>query len=416
MRARARWLWPFAALGLGVLAALILLATPPEVEVRAPEAPVPLVRVVTVRRGDVPLQVRTHGTVAPRTESDLVPEVAGRVVWVAPALVSGGFFEEGDPLLRIDPTDYQVGLEEARANVARAESEAARARLERERQRSLAARDAASAARLDDAENGARVTEAAVRAARAARTRAERDLERAEIRAPYRGRVREESVDVGQFVSRGAPVARLYAVDYAEVRLPVADEELAHMELLALGGADLDGQGPPVRLTARFAGRDHAWTGRIVRTEGEIDPRSRMVHVVARVEDPYRVERVEGAEGREAEATAPLAVGLFVEAEIEGRVVRDAVVLPRAALRADGRVLVVDGESRLRFREVGVARVSREQVVVESGLAEGERVCVSALATVVDGMAVRPVSDDAPPGAEPGAEPERAESGGEGTS
>jgi hypothetical protein len=119
----------------------------------------------------------------------------------------------------------------------------------------------------------------------------------------------------------------------------------------------------------------------VVRTEGEIDPRSRMVHVVARVEDPY---------GRAAaDGRTPLAVGLFVEAEIEGERLESAVVLPRRALRADERVLVVDAGERLRFREVEIARRVGDRVVIVGGLAAGERVVVSPLQTVSDGMAVR---------------------------
>jgi multidrug efflux pump subunit AcrA (membrane-fusion protein) len=220
--------------------------------------------------------------------------------------------------------------------------------------------------------------------------------------------VRAERVDVGQFVTRGVAVATLYAVDYAEVRLPIPDRELAYVDLplvyrpqagseAGTETAATDG-GSPVRLRAEFAGREHVWTGRIVRTEGEIDPKSRMVHAVARVEDPY---------AREADGERPpLAVGLFVEAEILGRSVDAAVMLPRAALRRDEAgpgepardghfVLVVSDEGRLEFRPVEVLRSEREQVVIGAGLSAGERVCVSPLSAPVDGMLVR-VAGEAP--------------------
>jgi multidrug efflux pump subunit AcrA (membrane-fusion protein) len=199
--------------------------------------------------------------------------------------------------------------------------------------------------------------------------------------------VREERVDVGQFVARGAPLVTLYAVDYAEVRLPVPDRELSYLDL-PLAFTDPAGrEGPLVELGAEFAGRAHTWQGRIVRTEGEIDPRSRTVNVVARVEDPY---------GRaSAERGVPLAVGLFVEAAIQGREVSDAVVLPRTALRDSQQVIVVDDESRLRFRRVDVLRVQGDEVVIGEGLSTGERVCISPLVAPVEGMSVR-VEDDPP--------------------
>lgn len=395
------WL-PLAVVALGVAAVALMLATRRPVEVRPPAVPVPLVRVVPVEVRPVTLRVRTHGTVAPRTESELVPEVSGRVTWVSPDLVSGGFFDAGQALLRIDRSDYEVAQARAEADLARARSEAQRAERELERQRTLAQREVASAARLDDAATAAQVAKAAVAQAEAALRKARQDLARTEIHAPFPGRVRDERVDVGQFVTRGQPVASLYAVDWAEVRLPVPDEELAHVDVPLLrrppppegeGGNGAAPPGPEVRLTARFAGRRHVWSGRVVRTEGEIDPRSHMVHVVARVEDPYG--RAAGGE------RTPLAVGLFVEAEIQGHHLERAVVLPREALRPGDRVWLVDEEDRLRIRPVEVVRSTEEEVIIGSGLEAGDRVTLSPLSSVVDGMQVRPVPVDGGPALEP---------------
>jgi len=401
MRRRAKLLVPLGILTVGLLGVALIVWTRPEAEFSRPEISAPLVRVQRVDLGPVDFVVRAHGTVTPRTESDLIPQVSGPVVWVSPALASGGFFEEGEPLIRIDPADYAVALESTRAAVARSESEYERAQKELERQKRLAVQSVASASRYDDAVNTERIAAAALREARAARERAERDLERTEIQAPYAGRVREEKVDVGQFITRGSPVGRIYAVDYAEVRLPIPDAELGFMDLPMLyrGETPEDG-GTPVRLRARFAGSEHTWTGRIVRTEGEIDARSRMVNVVARVEDPYG--RSGGpARGEDGTAVAvslrrrpPLAVGLFVEAEIQGRRVDGTVTLPRSALRDGDNVLVVDREGRIRFRDVTVLRREGEQVVVGGGLAAGENVVVSPLAAAVDGMKVTIAHDE----------------------
>jgi RND family efflux transporter MFP subunit len=341
------------------------------------------VRALEIAPRELQLSVHTHGTVVPRTESDLVPEVSGPVTWVSPALVSGGFFALGEPLLRIDVLDYQVALEQASARLARAASEQRRAAKELIRQRGLAERRVASAAQLDDAENAAHVAEAVLREARASLSRAERDLERTEIVAPYDGRVRSESVDVGQFISRGAPVAKLFAVDYAEVRLPVPDEELAFLDLPLLYRDDPPGMGPEVILRARFAGAEHEWRARVVRTEGELDPKSRMVTVVARVQDPY---------ARDGER-APLSVGLFVAAEILGDSIASAVTLPRSALREGDQVFVIDAEGRLRSRDVDVLRIVGNEVVLRSGLDAGERVCISALQSAIEGMHVRIAPD-----------------------
>lgn len=379
----ARSLLPLAILALGAGLSALAVITRPQVEPKISKTLAPLVRVAEVVPRNLVLVVRGHGTVVPRSESDLVPQVSGEVVWISPALVAGGFFDTGEALLRIDPTDYELALEAARAAVARAESELLKSRKERERQRRLAESNAASEARIDQAENAFRGAEAGLRETRAHRVRAERDLARTEVHAPYAGRVREESVDVGQFASRGAPLAKLYAVDFAEVRVPIPDRELAYLELpLGTRAGDApSGDGPRVTLRANFAGTQHAWEGRLVRTEGEIDPRSRTVTVVARVEDPYG--RIGG------DTRPPLAVGLFVDVEIEGRAVEEAVVLPRLALRDGGQVYVVDADDRLQIRKVEILREDRDQVVIASGLNAGERVSVSPLRGAVEGMTVR---------------------------
>jgi hypothetical protein len=182
----------------------------------------------------------------------------------------------------------------------------------------------------------------------------------------------------------------------------VPDAELDFVDLPMLyRGETPEGGGPEVRLRARFAGGEHTWDGRVVRTEGEIDARSRMVNVVAQVEDPYgRGEATNGGDdgggdpGAAQRERPPLAVGLFVEAEIRGRRVEEAVVLPRSALRDGDRVLVVDADGRMHFREVEVLRGERSQVVIGGGLAAGEDVIVSPLSAVVEGMQVRIARDE----------------------
>ena len=380
---RLKVILPAAAIAVSLLGAAVLIATSSPVEGRPSARQIRPVRVLEAHPGTVQLRVLSQGTVAPRTESALIPEVSGPVVWVSPALVSGGYFEAGQVLLRIDPLDHEAALERARASVARAEGEYEHARQVLERQRGLASRNVVSAAALDEAERSGRVTEAALREARVARGQAERDLARTEIKAPFTGRVRDERVDVGQFLSRGNAFGTIYATDYVEVRLPVPDHQLAYLDVPLWDRGDLEGELPEVTLSARFAGAEHAWQGHIVRTEGEIDPKSRMVHVVARVEDPYAIS----ADG----TRPPLAVGLFVNAEIAGRSAEQVTLVPRSAMREGSRVLVVDQENRLRYRDVEVLRIDRDDVLIRTGLDAGERVCISQLQTVVEGMEVRPI-------------------------
>ncbi|HEB89243.1 MAG TPA: efflux RND transporter periplasmic adaptor subunit [Deltaproteobacteria bacterium] len=432
---RSKKMQPVLILAATALIVLVLVLVRRKPEEHPPPRLAPLVRVTVAEPTGHRFFVTAHGSVSPRTESDLVPQVSGEVLWIAPSLAAGGFFEKGDVLARIDTADYKVEREAARAAVARAESEYRRAKKELDRQRSLADRSVASQSRIDDAENAFRVAEAGLREARARLERADRDLARTNLTAPYRGRVRSKQVDVGQFVTRGTPIARVFAVDYAEVRLPIPDRDLAFLDvplIPVLWNEDekrnAGEAGSPVHLSAEFAGGIHRWEGTLVRTEAELDPRSRMVHLVARISDPYGLEPILGgrrksgdpsalgsesdtppeeetgidhdeggatdrSDTRRASEEVPLSVGLFVKAEIEGRRVDHAFVLPRDALRGDGLVYVIDPEDRLRFRTVEVLRTERDRFVVGDGLEAGDRVCTSPLQAVLDGMQVRVIED-----------------------
>ncbi len=384
------WL-PIAILALGGVGTVGLVAATPTLDTRKPQHKSPSVRVVRAIPQAVNLLVRTQGTVVPRTESELVAEVSGRIISVSPSLASGGFLEPDEVLVTIDPSDYEIGLERARAALARAESQVGLARTALERQQSLAKRKVGSSKDLDSAHNSERVAEANLRDARAAVTQAERDLERTRVRVPYAGRVRQKKVDVGQYVNRGTPVARVYAVDYAEVRLPIPDRDAAYLDLPIdyRGHPGHEGKhaGPAVLLRAQYAGREHTWTGRIVRTEGELDPRTRMIHAVARVEDPY---------GRGDDPhRPPLAVGLFVDAEIEGRRREGVIVLPREALRGSDQVAIIDESGRIELRKIEVLRRDRDRVLVASGIQAHERVAAGPIAVAVNGMRVRVFEQDA---------------------
>ena len=400
MRRFLQWVLPPLVVAAGVLIAFAMVANRPEVAMDIERAAPPAVRFVEVARDEVRWTVRSQGTVRPRTVVRLVSEVAGRVNEVSPALAVGAFVEEDQVLVELDGRDYEFAAARARADIARAEValglEQAEAEVARREWKELGSGEASGLALREPQLAEAR---AALEAARAVLGQAELDLERTAIRAPFAGRVRSERADVGQYLGRGEEVAVLYAVDVAEIRLSIPDRELAALDLSrerASNGASRGGNGafqggtgafeagPRVILRATFGGAERDWVGHVVRAEGEIDPKSRMVNLIAEVEDPYGL-RVEGA-------GVPLAFGLFVEAEILGVTRPDVVRLPRAALREGGAVLVVDRDDRLWRRQVEVLRADEGDVFVGAGLESGERVCVSALATVIDGMRVRPVS------------------------
>ena len=377
---KAKVMVPISILAIALLGAATLLATSQRLEPTQPD-PIPtVVRALTVHPKTVGMMVHAQGAVSPRTETNLVPEVSGTVVWVSPNLVSGGYFEYGELLLKVDNRDYQNLVERAEASISRAEAEDQLAQFNLTRSIELEAQKLISQADLESAVRSADVAEAELQDARVILEQAKRDLERTEIHAPFTGLVRSERVDTGQFVSRGESVASIYGSDYVEVRLPIADSQLAYLNVpLTQRGELKEIDAPMTTLSANFAGTEQKWFGRIVRTEAEIDAMSRMVHAVARIRA-----------GEDGNNMSP-PVGLFVQADIEGRLVDNVCVLPRSALRNDSQVLIIDTDNRLHYRTVEILRIYRDEIYITNGLSGGEVVCLSPLQTVVNGMLVSPV-------------------------
>jgi RND family efflux transporter MFP subunit len=370
-----------AAYGLN---ALLAERSGPEKQTAPP--PPPLVRVVAAESADVVFEVFSQGDVRASVESRLSPRVTGSIEWVSPSFVVGGFFTQGDVLLKLDVRDYELAIIQAEARVASADLVVAREESESE----VAQSEWESLGSGDAGDLVLRVPHLLEARALAAASRAELEqahlnLERTKIRAPFDGRVRTRAADLGQVVGPNSDLATLYATHEVEVRLPVADSELEFLELPLDFRGDVAGEGEPdVVLSTRFAGKEWAWEGYIVRAEGEVDPLTRMVHLVALVQDPYAEA---GGDGQ-VSGRPPLSLGMFVSAVIQGREVQGVVVLPRAALRAGSRVYVVDEQGRLRGRAVQVLRTQADSVVLASGVEPGELVCVSILEAPVDGMTV----------------------------
>ncbi len=368
-------------IALGATVFLVLTAGKPQLKRSRPPVPVPMVRALKVNTGPQVITIRGEGTVKPLREIQLIPEVSGKVVYTSPALVDGGGFKKGQVLLRIDPVDYELAITLARARVKDSES-----RLKVAEEEAAAAREEWRLLYKDSSESAgeppalvAKVPQLAAARAKLAADRADLrkallNLERTRLAAPFNGRVSQENVDIGQYVSIAQPLASLFSTEAAEIVVPLDDAALYWFYVP--GFTPGTGPGAAVKISAHIAGRALTWSGRVVRAEGKLDERTRMINVVVHVDKPYATR-------------PPLAVGLFVTAQIQGRTLENATVIPRAALREDSRVWVVDGEGRLNFRRVTVARLGSRHAIISSGLKDGERVVTSSLNIVTDGMKVR---------------------------
>ena len=337
----------------------------------------PLVEVMTAEVADVPLLVAGNGEVVPKVAVDVVPQVGGKVIAVSRSLVAGGFFRAGETLIEIEPRDYELAVERAQAAVARAA-----VALQREEAEALVARQEWDELHPgEEPPSGLVVREpqilqarAELEAANADLAVAELNLERTKTTLPFDGVVVSESIDIGQFVTVGARLARVYGTDAVEVRVPLDSRELAWFEIPARGR----GAGSEAEIQARYGGRTVTWNGRVTRMEAQVDQSSRMVHVVVEVPRPY-----ETSDGRPA-----LLPGTFVDVSIFGRTLEGVVEVPRFAMHEGDRIWVyTDGV--MDIREVEVLRAERERLLISAGLEDGDLVVLTPLDAVTDGMALR---------------------------
>ena len=331
---------------------------------------------------DVQLSVKTQGEARPQTEIDLVPEIGGKIVYVSPNFIEGGIIKKGEVLLRIEDADYKVSVIRAQAQVAQAEQSVIREKAEGE----IAKQDyqelgigkaSPLALRLPQQAQAL----ASLQAAEAELASANLQLKRTEVRAPFTGRVKTKNSDIGQFVSPGRTLGRIFSTSIVEVRLPLSDSDLSKIDLPIAYVAKNRASAIDVELNAIIAGKRRYWSGKIMRTASTYDTQTRALFAIAEVVDPYG----SGA----SENGYPLAPGLFVDAEISGKIYQEIIVLPRDGLRPDNEVYVVDDKGKADIRKVKVLDSDSERALLLGGVDEGELVVLSPMEKSRTSMSLR---------------------------
>ena len=352
--------------------------------------PIITVETVQLKSTDMRFTISSQGNVSPHTETSLVSEISGVVTEVSPGFVVGGFFKKGEILLRLDPADYEVAVQQARANLLimkarqdREEAQVEQAKKEWDmsgRPRSAAPSVALRTPYLQEAK-------ANVLFAQAELDKAERKLKQTVIRAPYDGMIKEKLVDVGQYVTSGTQLAQTFAVDFAEVRLPLTDQDITYLELPNPANPENSESdpGPEVELTSIIGGRKYRWPARIVRTEGVIDQRTRVHYAVARITDPYNL--------RDSNERPPLPMGSFVKAGIKSTLVQNVIAVPLQAIRGMNQVLVKDEQDRLKIYKVKIIRADKDFAYINGGVLDDREAITTAVYNPIDGMPIQSSED-----------------------
>ena len=333
----------------------------------------PLVDIFSVQLKQQSLVINSFGAFKPKHQTQLMAEVSGRIIALSPSFVSGGTLKKGEMLAQIDPSDYQASLLEAQANVQRAnaslQEEIALGKVaQREWQGTTSITPTALALRKPQLAR----EQANVRSSEAALARAERNLQRTKIVAPYDALVNTRSADLGQFAGTGSNLGQISSINLGEIRLPISNADYAYLDFSAQQGQ--------VTLTHSGNGQQQQqWQAKIVRDEGVIDQDSRMVYLVAEVKNPYQLQ-------------PKLKFGTFVEAAIASAPVAGLAAIPSHLYR-EGKVSIIesgpDGTKVLRQREVTLFKRDKNQVYISGGLAQGDLIAVTKIEHLFDGMTVR---------------------------
>ncbi|VAX01709.1 Membrane fusion protein of RND family multidrug efflux pump [hydrothermal vent metagenome] len=373
-----------------VILVVLLFIFKPQVEKLAVVKKIASVQIETVKPATVKIPVISRGTVIPRTSVTLSAQVIGEIIKVSNNFENGGFFNKGDVLVEINPLEYQLAIHTAEAQVASAKQQLAQAKAKASQ--AIANLKALGAKRLKQASAYARhepqlaEADANLKAAQASYAIAKLNLKHTKVIAPFNGRITKKHIDLGNYLTIGKPVADIYAVDFAEVRLPLSDRQLALLDQSWLYQSSSDiNKRTAVILKVEFLGKHYDWPASIVRSEGMVDQRDRLVYLVAQVKDPYTIVS-------EYPNRPPLAFGLYVDAIIEGRAFDNIIKIPRDALRNEHHVWLATAENTLEIKKITLLHKGIDSIYISSGISTGDRIIITPLDIVTEGMKLKVIN------------------------
>ena len=382
MNKHYKWLIPAGVLGVLLALAALIYANPPASPQRRPAmGPNLVVETVPVSVQSYMVELQSYGTVQPRTQTTLIAQVRGQIVYVNPNVRNGGYFKKGEVLASIDARDYEADvriaeaiLMDSRQQLAEAEARTIQAREDWERLGN-SGEAPGLVLRLPQLE----AAKARVVSAESTLQKARLELERTDIVAPYAGRILRKQADIGQVVNTNQALADIYATDYVEVRLPLRNSDLGYINLPESYVDDApEVEVAEVEILSSLVG-ESVWAAKLVRTEGAIDENARQLHVIAQVDDPF---------SQRSDNRSPLKIGEYVTARLTGRTLSGVLVIPNNAIYQGSYVYVVEGDV-LQRRDIEIAWQNERDAIIKAGLADGDSLVTTPLGQVTSGVRVR---------------------------
>jgi len=380
---RRRWVvnivLSIALIAAGIAGAAYISKTAPKARKRPPVKPLPMVQVIDVRPEAERILVPAMGTVIPAQEIVLESRVAGEIVSIHHEFTVGGHLKKGSEVLQIDPQDYELALTLAKARVKDAESklkilkaEAAAAKDEwRVINRNQAGKNNKPSPLLIK-EPQLTAAQAMLIAEKADVKKAQLNLARTKISAPFNAMVRKKQVDIGSQVSGQDQLAELVGTDEYWIQASMPVDRLNWIMIPRNSGEP----GAKVRI---FYRNGIELTGTVIKLLGELEVEGRMARVLVEVKDPLGLNNAENKH-------PPLLIGEYVRMEIEGRQLKNVYRIPRTALRDNTRIWLVSNDGKLEIRTVETLWRDAQSVLLADGLQPGEQLIVSDLSKPVKGM------------------------------
>ena len=314
--------------------------------------------------------IKSQGFISSDANLTLVSELQSQVQWVSDKLKKGMSFSKNDTLLILNIKDFELALVSAetkflnaKINLDREKAEFEIANNEWEKIGSGSATELAlRKPQLEQAVLNYSIAQANL-------DKAKRDLSKTIFIAPFNGRVVDKYIDSKSIVFPGTPIADIYSTDFFEVNLPIADRDILFT------GLNFDGKEVSTdnQLTVKLTANEKEWFGLIVRTEAELDIKSRMKSCVARIKNEN--------------SNFILTKGEYVEAQIYGSIIPNSYKIPRNKVRNE-KVWVIDENSFLRQRKVEIIRYEEDDVITRNGFIDLDHLLVSRMSSPLDGLQV----------------------------
>ena len=329
---------------------------------------------------DYQIKIKSTGTTTPITQTVLTSEVGGEVIYRSKKFSEGSSVISGEILAKIDDTDLQLQYKNALLQLASAEVQFAVQQAEAEiAQEAWDQVGEGVPQELTTKKPQLKQAKAALEVAKAQVQSAEKKLNKTEITAPYTGRIQNINIDLGSTIIPGQPVGSMYTSNEIEVTLSVKDSDLQFLDIPMDGRKLNPDQKSIVVIKSLYKGEMQEWAGNLERVDGVIDPMTRMIKLIANFKNNF------------IEETKPiLPIGLFVEAEINGKHLEDIFMIPNSALTPNDELLFLNQDDALEIRKVSILTKMKNHILVKEGMKAGERVVVSKLSIATNGMLVNP--------------------------